>query len=198
MSHITSRFRKKLKTLPPDRVVRDVARGKDLPSRAIGLFSSGPEAGDDAYLRGLVDAGLINTVLQLLERCEDEKFPDVLGRDGDIPNPAIWLNLLLNAVSGEFATMIPNELLWKSRMEIAKRIGPVVRCMTDYKQRTFFGENRYWWQGTSIVYFVILLQYLMGSPETLSILVEYEGLVNFLIQCIFWESHRGRVTQVHQ
>ena len=181
-----SLFRKKFKTLPPDRVVRCVAQGYRAYTQV--FLELEDSASDTAYLQRLVEAGLLTTVLQLLERCHGEKFSDVLGRNGDLPNPGVWLSVLLNSI---LETGVPNkETLLNSRMEIARGIGPVVRCMIDDRQRMFFDEKKYWWQGPSIVSFFGILENLTYSLETVPVLVEYEGLTEFLVQSIFWESHR--------
>ena len=187
-----SRCAKRLKTRQPAIVVRDVARCQNLPTQAIVLLACS-ESGKNRYLRRLVEAGLIATVLQLLARCEDENFADVLGGDGDLPCPAVWLQLLHNTVSN--VNMLCQEVLANSRMEIARGIGPVVRCMTDECQRMFFGENKYWWHGRAIFLFVDLLGDLVMSLETVPILIQYEGLVEFLIQCLFWGKHRPDIVE---
>ena len=183
-----SQFRKILKTLPPDRVVRDVALGQHIPTQAIIDSIEDGAAGDIVYLQCLIGAGLIPAVLQLLDRCE-EKLPDVLGRDGDISAPAIWLILL--AVAARFISS--KDVALNKRMEIARRIGPLVRCMTDDCKRTFFGDNRSWF--ASIYYFVGLLETLVFSPETGPILVRYEGFTEFWIYSMFWERHRPDIVK---
>ena len=195
MSHTTarmSRFREKLKVQPPDQVVRDVGQCQYQATQAI-VFLTRTDAGDKSYSQRLVEAGLITTVLQLLERCEDEKFADVLGHNGDLPNPALWLNVLQNIVARD--NIVSKDVVLDARVKIARGIGPVVRCMTDDHRRLFFGENMYWWLGPSILFFVALLENLTKSPETVPILMQYQGLTEFLIQCMFWERYRPDILE---
>ena len=182
---VVARFWKKIKTQPSDRILRDIAQGLDLPTRAVVRLSS-PDHVDEAFLRRLIGAGLVATVFQLLDRCEEEKFADVLGRDGDLPSPEFWLMMLVNTVFPDNVTC--KDLVLNTRMEIARGIGPLVRCLTDDSKRMFFGENRFWCP--CIGYFVGLVEALVLSPETVPILIQYQGLTEFLIECMFWNNHR--------
>ena len=189
-----------LRTVPPHLVVRAVAEGQNLVTEGIILLYGSTDEGEMAILKRLVDAGLVATVLQLLERCEDETFTDVLSRHcggGDLEAPSRWLLLLLQAAAADNRSSNdePVQDHSNSRMEIARRIGPLVRCMTNDSQRLFFGENKYWWRDRPIVYFVALVEGLVRSLETVPILLQYEGLTEFLIQCLFWERCRSDIVE---
>ena len=136
-----------LRTVPPHRLVRAVAEGQNQATDAIILLWGSTDKGDMATLKRLIDAGLVATVLQLLERCEDETFTDVLSRHcggGDLEAPASWLLLLLkSAAAADNRSCSNNAQLYLNslsnpRMESARRIGPVVRCITNDSQRLFF------------------------------------------------------------
>lgn len=61
-----------LPSLPPRRVVDAVERCDNLTTEVLTNISGG------GYFRRLFDAGLIDVVLGLLGRCENEQFTDVL------------------------------------------------------------------------------------------------------------------------
>jgi hypothetical protein len=196
-----SYVRRKLKTLvPPHLLVRAVAEGQNPLTMGIACLNWGPTADEVeiAYQQSVIDAGLVATVLQLLERCDDETFVEVLSRycgGGDLEAPATWLLLLRQAATTDDRNGNNAPVHLNSRMDIARRIGPVVRCMTNDSQRTFFGENKYWWKDGAIVHFVVLLKNLVRTPETIPILFQYDGLTKFLIQCLFWGSHRADIVE---
>ena len=64
-----------LKTVPPNKQVRAFAQ--DLPTEGISVGDHG--RGRDCLP---TDTGLVKTLLQLLEQCEDETFADVLRHCG--------------------------------------------------------------------------------------------------------------------
>ena len=94
---------RKLQNVPPHLVVRAVAEGQNLATVSIARLDWETTDEDEmAHRQSLIDAGLVATVLQLLERCEDETFTDVLSRHcggGDLEAPASWLLLLLKSAA---------------------------------------------------------------------------------------------------
>ena len=80
--------RQLIKRLPPDRAVRAIAMGDRLATYAVTSFSD-EVASDAAYFQRLVDAGLLNAVLALLERGENETVVEVLGRNDSLCDPAL-------------------------------------------------------------------------------------------------------------
>lgn len=178
-----AQFRKTIKTQPPDRVVRSIARGYRLSAYTVTSFSD-EVASDVAYLQRLVDAGLVAAVLPLLERGENGTVAEALGREESLGDPAGWIMLLDSMLQNTTC----EDVRLNTRLEIARRIGLLIRCMIDDRQRRCFDDNFHWWD--SMVPFVALLETLTLSLETVPILLQYDGLVEFLIQCMFWESHR--------
>jgi hypothetical protein len=188
-----ARYSKKIKTLPPHQVVAEVAQGKDLASQAVVLLS-GTDIADNSCRLKLVEAGLIRTVLHLLSRCEDEKFEPVLQEtNGDLALPSVWINLLLNTIAND---NLPANVLLKTRLEIARGMGPLVRCMTNDIQREFFGDPKFW--HAAAFYFIALLQNLVLSPETVPVMqqqYDHSRIQHFLIRSMFWQTHRPDIVQ---
>ena len=185
------RYLRTFKSLPPERVVQEIAQGRDLPTQAV-VNLSGTTKQDNAYRKRLVNAGVTAVVLGFLSRCENDKFPDVLAETeyGDLAMPFVWINLLLNNIA---KGNLPKALLKKVRLQIARAMGPLVRCMCNDQARELFGEKLHW--HSSVPMFVALVQNLVLSPETIPILLKYERLAVFLIQSMFWETHRPDIVQ---
>ncbi|KAL7532310.1 hypothetical protein ACHAWF_004089 [Thalassiosira exigua] len=177
-------------SLPPEVVVDAIRRGENIPT----------QAEHNICRRRLVEAGMVDAVLGLLFRCEDEALTDVLrdaaGPDaeqrceGVVALPSVWVNLLVN-------TLCDDDLLNATKINvlIAEGIGPLVRCMVDDMRRELFKDNRYWHEVLSM--FSALLQNLAG--DTLPTLLVYEGLADWVIQrcfdSMFFESHRPDIVE---
>lgn len=185
------KYTNKFKSLPPQQVVEEIRQGKDFPTQAAVLLS-GEAPADLRYRAKLVDAGLVSCVLERLSHCLDADFLELLSpTGGDLAFPSIWVNVLLNTTARNHLPSRPQMDL--IRMEIAKNIGPLVHCLT--KTRKFFRNEKNWYN--SILVFIALLQNLVLTPSTIPILISYqEGtLLEFLIQSIFWETHRPDLVQ---
>ena len=77
-------FKKNMKDVPPEEVVERVRKGMGLSTHIICNLLASSEGNNkhQKYLSRLIDAGLISTVLALLQRCELESFDNVIETDG--------------------------------------------------------------------------------------------------------------------
>ena len=81
------------------------------------------------------DSGILSSVLNFLKRCEDETFNRVIRSvKGDLVSPSVWINVLVRADASEPSC----------GLQIAKNIGPLVRCMINDTERVFFKSNKHW------------------------------------------------------
>ena len=150
-------------------------------------------AGEEMYRDGigypnisLLQSGIVSTVLNFLGRCEHETFDKVIAEAGghvftpngallsnvgwDLASPVVWINVLKHAAHIEPKCML----------QIAKNIGPLVRCMCADTKRLFFKSNKYWLEG--IVRFVelagcIILSPTKNSNSEVDVLLKHEGLL---------------------
>ena len=84
---------------------------------------------------------LLSSVLNFLQRCEDETFGEVMASTGgDLATPSLWIQLLYKTSRIKEPSYI---------LQIANNIGPMVRCMCNDTRRLFFKSNKHW--GESIV-----------------------------------------------
>ena len=84
---------------------------------------------------------VLSSVLNFLQRCEDETFGEVMASTGgDLATPSLWIQLLYKTSRIKEPSYI---------LQIANNIGPMVRCMCNDTRRLFFKSNKHW--GESIV-----------------------------------------------
>ena len=207
-------FKKNMKDVPPEEVVERVRQGMGM-STAIIANHLAPGKGNNVHskcLGGLVDAGLISVVLALLGRCEEEEFQNVIEADGicgiavgnlkfnypeekmesTVIEPGVWIVLILNVVGYEGLGL---QRLQDIRMQVANDLGPLIRCMRDDVKQELFKSKQYWFG--AIRPFVQLI-YVLGAEaakanmasETIPVLMNYEGLRELMVSCIFWGVHR--------
>ena len=136
----------------------------------------------------LGSSGVLSVVLDFLKRCENETFEGVMASvGGDLKTPSLWINIL---VSASF-----KEQSWR-KIQIVQNIGPLVRCMVNDKERTFFKSNKYWRQGIAV--FVLLVLNViqvqdrkqLEDMQIVEMLLQHEGLLRTIIQCGFWKEFR--------
>ena len=77
--------------------------------------------------------GVVNVVLDFLNRCEDEMFHKLVNTNikGNINTPSLWIDILDMA-------QVPEEEESNCRLHIAENIGPLVRCMCNDTKRLFY------------------------------------------------------------
>ena len=179
-----------LKSLGPSRIVEDISKGKDLPTRAC-ISLDGENVSDSLLRQEIVDAGLVGVVSKLLNRCQEEKFEDVLSDigEGDLSCPDHWLHLLRNVA---FA-MPDAQKLRDTRIQVAESLGPVVSCFVDDIKREFFNDNESWHRG--IFPFIALLQNLVLEEATVPILRQYEGISDVVVQAMFYTECRNDIIE---
>ena len=140
-----------------------------------------------------MDEGLIPTVLGLLNQCEDESY----SCDTHDFGPYCWLGALATAMSSNFLPVKDERI----RFEIASGIGPVVKAMCNDIKQEFFKSQKLWYQ--SMDTFLNLIRLLMLRTKTeerygrevTEILLQYSGLMELIVQCMFWGSHRGDIAR---
>ena len=129
---------------------------------------------------GSIIMEILPTVLNFLNRCEYQTFDQVLFNvGGDLRRPATWIEvLLIGAVHVE-----------SCNKQIAENIGPLVRCMCNDMERTFFKSSEHWKEG--ILPFVQLISVIVTYSVVDKIdtiideLFEYDGLLSSVVQWAF-------------
>ena len=169
-------YLKSFKTLQPKYVIEQIRRAKYLPIFATSELSLSEQA-DKHYMQRLISAGLIQVLLSLLNQCEDEEF-DTVRNGGDVVSPVNWITILDMILEDDTSYA----------MEVAQNIGPLTRCMCDYNTRMMYKRNVLWYE--SVASFLALLSRLIQTKETVTTVIENEGLMDFLIQCPFWRYNR--------
>jgi len=139
----------------------------------------------------------LSAVLDLLKKCEDETFHQVLSTlNGDLISPVMWINVLSRVT--EFEPSIS--------LQIAKNISPLVRCFCNDTERLFFKSNKHWREG--IKPFVQLVSTLICNSidsintdkkidkEIVNTVLQYEGLLQSIIQWGFWKDQRPDIVKI--
>jgi len=166
--------------------LRDIARGRDVPTRALLLKDN-----NGNYICGNeIAVTALPHVLNFLKRCEHETFDQVMTSvRGDLKSPDIWIKVLYRAYEVEPSCSL----------QIAENIGPLVSCMTSDMDRLFFKSNTYWKEG--ILEFVELIYDMIrdnvgkleyeGKNEIVEALLQHDGLLTAIIQWGYWDiEHR--------
>lgn len=93
---------------------------------------------------------------------------------------------------------IGKKKMFYMKRKFARKIGPLISCLQDDMKRQFFQVNAFWHDA----YFLSmgLFTHLVGlrghddyCPEIIPIVVEHDGLIEMLIQCIFWGENRPEI-----
>eukprot|EP00584_Thalassiosira_punctigera_P019945 CAMPEP_0172571810 /NCGR_PEP_ID=MMETSP1067-20121228/132649_1 /TAXON_ID=265564 ORGANISM="Thalassiosira punctigera, Strain Tpunct2005C2" /NCGR_SAMPLE_ID=MMETSP1067 /ASSEMBLY_ACC=CAM_ASM_000444 /LENGTH=251 /DNA_ID=CAMNT_0013364221 /DNA_START=111 /DNA_END=863 /DNA_ORIENTATION=- len=170
-----------LGNLPAGAVIKAIADREEVPTEAAFDFFTGigynRQAGTEIseghkviYDR-LIDAGLVSTLVGIA----NEGFI----QDYQGTNHMIFLSNIAH----------DNDA---SRLEIASRIGPAISFMLDDIE-----PNKWWYE--SLTGFLNLVLNLASSgenkEEVLHILLEYEGLFKFMVQSMFFGTHRPDVVK---
>ena len=150
------------------------------------------------FRQRLLEEGIIQLVLDFLIQCENSEVRCVISNTATpLLDPSRWLNLLVNITIGN-AQVSPLDD-WeedsenrKIVMHIVRDFGPVVKCMCNTPGE-FFKKKKHWYQ--SAMPFVFLVMNIAGTRDALPILLQYEGLIEFMVQSIYWESHRPDIVE---
>ena len=164
---------------------------------------------NEQCLTPIVKSGILSTVLNFLKRCEIRKFDHFVSSvaqctrrlgiaisggsgGGDLKSPLYWIAILRLAVKQED----------ECTSEIAQKIGPLVRCMCNDMERSFFQSNKHWREG--IGEFVELVSDLIrksinSTDETKKVvdtLLNHEGLLTSILQWGFYnDEHRPDIVK---
>lgn len=135
-------------------------------------------AKDMEYQKRLVDAGLLEVLIDLLSQCKNEEISNILPNGGDEQSgPWLWVHLL-----DRF-----------SRYDTSRSLGvvsnagfrPFIKCMCNCHKREFFRSTNLWYE--SVGFFIGLVRTLVKTRDAADILLQQdEDVLNLLVQSIFW------------
>jgi len=180
--------------------------GVGVSSGGINKIVAKVRSGDNKVMKKLLNAsgranlslvsyehsGILSVVLEFLNRCEDETYEEVMNSvGGDLKSPLLWIRVLVAASHVE-----PS-----SKLQIAKNIGPLVRCMVNDTERRFFKSNKHWKEAIlkffNLVANVIeLREKQLESMQIVEALLQHEGLLRFIIQMGFWREYRPDIVKL--
>ena len=161
----------------------------------------------------IAKSGILSTVLSFIQQCENDTFDNVvlsaacaaraagvgaLRYSGMLKSPVFWIAILRKAV-------IQDDLCIS--LDIARSIGPLVRCMCNDMERMFFKSNKYWREGIAV--FVHLISSIVTKSldpavnaaekdrkETVDTLLNHESLLSSIIQWGFYDDeHRPDIVK---
>jgi len=169
--------------------VKDIQDGWHTATHSLAtIMGTQGENGSLPFNMSFESSGILTSVLGFLRRCEDETLSEVmfgLESSGDpVKSPSLWIQILLKA-----DTIEPS-----CRMEIAKNIGPLIRCMCNDTKRQLFKSNKHWKKG--IMDFVYLVQHMLWKSfeeEKLNVIEEilqHDYLLRSLVQWEYWRKER--------
>jgi len=171
---------------PPAKVVEAIRLGRNFHTLVATNLCNAP------YLRRLVSAGLIPTVLQFFKQCENENILNALPdeskmvKDELVRCPMKWVALLVNVTL--------QDDLKECRLQIADGIAPLIKCMRNDHKRELFRSKTYWYDIIGL--FMTLLTRLMnGDRATIKCLFKHEGLMDMVIRSMFWNNHRKDILE---
>jgi len=179
-------------TLPPKQIVRRAENGSMVPQIQ---YIMGEE--HRKLRRRLLDAGLISGIVSFLNQGVDQEFTidNALKRcigvshEGKIEHlsPKFWLRALDISTYEEFS--LSKESWGNLLIEIARGIGPFLECMCDDIHKQFFRSHVHYHESLGL--FFELIRKLAGNKrEAAEVLLEYDCLIDVVVQCLFWRTHR--------
>jgi len=180
-----ARYYKSLPSLPPSTVIESIKRGEDIPLEVVFDVVTDCEEKQKnepdkvqkdqvVIYKKLVDAGLVSAAIGVTVTGCTEKHSS-----GDIFSPRMCIMLLANMSNNDN----------KHRLQIAKGIQPLIKCMINVEKREYFGSKKHWHK--SIKVFIMLISNLALSNEVLDILVHTnDELTLYMVQSMFWGTHR--------
>ena len=193
-------YKESLKTLPPTTVVAAIQSKEENATEAVFEFVSEflsraydghrNTEGDSLIVKQLMDAGLISTLIDVInEGCTEELRANYVSDC----YPQTWIILLGNIAAGDNKE---SDMIFQretthgefSRQQIATSIAPFVNCMLNEVDREYFKCNAYWHK--SVHGFIHLIENLSFSRAAGEVLNQYDGLFDFIAQSMFWETQR--------
>ena len=152
---------------------QDTSTGKE--ANAVGSIEAAKNG--HSLLENLKRDGLHTVLLNFLKSCEGEHFASVVTQaGGDLSSPRPWLVLIVMMCNLDGVSV-----------DVAKAIGPLVRCMID--DETFFKSKELWRESISV--FLYLISTLLDSGEAAAniLLLQHDDMQS-IARWIFWESLR--------
>eukprot|EP00984_Skeletonema_dohrnii_P018491 scaffold8652_cov125-Skeletonema_dohrnii-CCMP3373.AAC.1 len=191
-----------LESQPPEIIVEKVKNGAMLPP------SQCLEGWNNLKLRqSLFQAGLLNSIVSFLNKgAHDEEFklgaevPSGFylsieeGGEGKVEHvsPKIWLYALVQSIAEE--SSLNTENFDKLCVDIAKDARPFIAQMCDDITRKLFKSNDYYHESL-ILFFDLILKLAASSTDAAEVLLEYDDLLDLIVQCLFWRTHRPDIMQ---
>lgn len=163
-------------SMPPEKVVDDIQKGQALSTESASLLNY---ATDAAFLNSLVEAGLIDVLLEYVDRSLSESFAQVLlDVGGDVYSHHSWLVILVNLGLKE-----------ANSYQIAPRIGPLIKCLSKH---TFFKKKQ---DFSAMGNCMELINNLLIYTQNIPVLLQHTSLIDFMVQSLFWTKYRPDLIQ---
>eukprot|EP00985_Skeletonema_marinoi_P019921 scaffold11601_cov125-Skeletonema_marinoi.AAC.2 len=191
-----------LESQPPEIIVEKVKNGEMLPP------SQCFEGWNNLKLRqSLFEAGLLHSIVSFLSKgAHDEEFK--LGAEvqsgfyltiegggkGKFEHlsPKIWLFALVQSIAEE--SSLNTENCDKLCVDIATDCRPFIAQMCDDITRKLFKSNKYYHESL-ILFFDLIRRLAASSTDAAEVLLGYDDLLDVIVQCLFWRTHRPDIMQ---
>ena len=218
-SFFSDTFDDTLKHIPPKKAVERVRQGMGLTTHTV-QYISGKDRPDfqQKYIIDMIGEGLVTVLFDLVNQCGENKIRDVAKTkekfpfsprrpiksysgivEGYLYNPGILLDILVNLV-GRSELPIDSKQMFRIKRKVARSLGPLIECLKDDTKREYFQINEYWHDAH--ISLMSLLTHLVGirgfedySPKIIPIVIEYDGLIEMLVKCIFWGEYRNDIVK---
>ena len=182
-------YKKSLGSIGPSKVIEDIQKRDEVAVETLcewtGMFLARTQqfglensVGDTLFYKDLIDGGLVSALVDLVnEGCSEELV-------GDFHDDSITGTTMI------FLANIANDASDSFQLQIASAIGPVISCMVNDIDREYFKSNKHW--HTSLQGFIYLISNLLHTEvaEVVLVLLEYQGLLDFIIQSMFFGVYR--------
>jgi len=175
--------------------LKDVVRAvKNGDTEFTGALAGFPQAENGLNAcAALVREGLIDVILDLIQQAPfksvEEIFPRISVASSSKPHvrllPWMWTQTLCSWTASN------SDVLAAARMKIARRLRPMVECMTNLDQQEYFKDGDIW--GHSLPFFAGIISHLIDGAPTQKVLLENDSsdtILKFLIQCTFIHMYR--------
>jgi len=156
-----ARYYKSLPSLPPNTVIESIKRGDDIPLEVVFEVVTDCEetqknepdkfCPEDQYVviyKKLVDAGLVSAAFGVTVTGCMDKWQS----SADTFPPRMCIMLLANMSNNDN----------KHRLQIAKGIQPLIKCMINVEKREYFGSKKHWHESIKVfIMLIVILHYQM-------------------------------------
>jgi len=185
------KYTKSLECIGPSKVIEDIQNRNEIAVEALcqwtgllfaGRYQPGYEhnEGDELFYKELIDGGLVKALVDLVnEGCSNE----LVGEFHTDSFPGATMNFLANVMQDDANPF---------RLQVASSIGPLISCMVNVVDREYFKSSNHWHM--TLKGFIYLIGNLLFSEvvheETMQVLLEHQGLFDFLVQSMFFGAYR--------